>query len=603
MRAWAPLCTAVAYGIAASAAWAQAPGHAATEGQDVMVPLAVVIAGLAVAYVMLHRQTSGDEGVEVESRRIDMRSTVDEAVEALKALELEKPKMDPQEYEAEREALVARGAHAMAALDGEEPREAPQEREPDAPAQEEPAASTAPPASAPSRGGLLDQLGPEWRGALAALAVVGVVGAFWYFASAGSNVRTTDMGMTGGEIVNRDNEGAAASASAQLQKQREAFEKQLEENPEDMVALNQLTGLYLNLGQPREAMDHNDRALKVDPKDLTARSYRAVLSMMMGMRERALQQIDEVLAEDPEHAMALPYRGLFLMELGRFEEAVTVLERAIEVLPGNPALRNALADARIRTGAPAAPGAPPGQAAGGGELIVSGTVELDEASKAVVTGGEVVFVSVKDPSRPGPPVAADRIPAVFPATFELTTADIRAMPGSSGAVPASLTLTVRVDRDGNAMTRENAPMAVVSGVARGTSDLPVTLTLTGAASPAPAAPAPSAAASGGQVLVSGVASLGPGATAQPGQTVFLSVRDPAGGPPLAADKRAGVSFPLEFALTSAHILPMAGNRPVPEQLEVTVRLDNDGDALSKEGEPAATSAVTKGATGVELTLQ
>ena len=152
------------------------------------------------------------------------------------------------------------------------------------------------------------------------------------------------------------------------------------------------------------------------------------------------------------------------------------------------------------------------------------------------------------------------------------------------------------------MTKEPAPQVTVEGVTKGSSDLKVTLSMNGA----PTAAAPPTAAPGGEVLVAGTASLGPGATATPGQTLFISVRDAAsaGGPPLAADKLQGVTFPLSFEITSAHLMPMGGQRPVPENLLVSVRLDNDGNAFTKDGEPQGTvPSVKKGSTGVQVRLQ
>src|SRR5688572_25342576 len=65
------------------------------------------------------------------------------------------------------------------------------------------------------------------------------------------------------------------------------------------------------------------------------------------------------------------------------------------------------------------------------------------------------------------------------------------------------------------------------------------------------------------------------------KTLFVSVRDPAGGPPLAALKLEPGPFPLKFAVTEANAIPMGGvARPFPAKVDLTVRLDADGDPLT-----------------------
>ncbi len=659
----------------ASAAFAQGmpANHPSNPHMDWQVPAAVLMAGLLAGFLLLSRQKQTDERIEQESRRIDLASTHDEVLEALKQLETEQAKMDPAEYKAEREALLARGARAMAVLDGADdpahpaspaaaygapaPLEAhadssqatflgillmaggvlaiafglygasqtdsssaakggfriaaagaaalltgggmllragrasaappPQMTQaPSAPSQAPSAPPPPAPAPAPASG-----LAPEWRGALYALAAVGLIGGFVWFAQQGSKPRVGDMGMTGGDLVNSNAaQPGPAGQSAQFQQSVDMLKKRLEANPDDIDAMNGLTELYFTHQDPASAMEWNDKALEKDPKNADARVYRAVLSAMMSLYDRAVEQLDEVVAEQPDHPKAVVYRGLILMEMQRFDEAVRDLERAVELQNGSPVLQQALDQARaLARGEVPPPMQPP---AASGDLIVSGSITLGPG--LTLNGSETIFVSVADPARPGPPIAADKLPAgPFPLAFDLTTADIRAMPGAGG-VPAVMDLKVRVDLDGNAMTREGAEV-VSSGVASG-----VQVVLTPGGGPQPA-PAPAAT---GAVLVSGTAKLGAGATFTGAETVFISVRDPAGGPPLAADKRVGVTFPMPFQITDAQILDMGGGpRPVPEKLQVSVRLDKDGNAMTMEGDPSATLDVAKGATGLDLTLQ
>ncbi|HHO52110.1 MAG TPA: tetratricopeptide repeat protein [Deltaproteobacteria bacterium] len=606
---WAPV-------LWAPVALAQMPqDHPETPGMDWQIPAVVMVAGLLVGFLMLNQQTKGDEEIEAESRRIDLRSTRDEVIEALRQLELEQGKMDPALYASEREALLARGARAMAVLDGVTD-EALAGGAPAAAGGAGGATASAggaggATASAGGAGGATASAGvpaptrstapglaPEWRGALYATGAILLIGGFVYFAQQGSTERQKDMGMTGGEIVNQDLP-SDPTMDPQFLAQKQAYELRLAQDPSDVDALNLLTQLHFSHQKHKEALDYNTRALEIDPTNPDARTYLGVLSFMMSLPDRALEHLDGVLEEDPDHALATTYKGLFLMEMGRFDEAVVLLERSVALQPGNTMLGRALNDARAlaRGEAPSGPGS-----LGGSDLFVSGTMDLPADLKAQLKGSEVVFVSLKNPSAAGPPIAAKKLPARFPAPFSLSKADVQAMPGAAATPPPTMTLSVRIDIDGNAMTREAAPAAVIEGVPTGTTGLSVTLSMDGASSAAPRV-APAAPPAAPEVLVSGTARLGAGAEVTGSETVFISVKDPRGGPPLAAT-RGAPRFPMSFQITSANLLPMAGNRPVPDQLLVSVRLDKDGSASTRDGEPEATlSGVAKGSTGLELTLQ
>jgi hypothetical protein len=402
--------------------------------------------------------------------------------------------------------------------------------------------------------------------------------------------------------------------SPQFKQRLADLEAKLTANPDDVVALDEMCWLYVTHGDPATAMQYDDRALKVDPEHLGAKTCRAGLTALFGLFDKAIEGLDAVLAKDQTNAKAVTYRALILLQMAKdaedpaertakATEAAAGLKLAKHLQPGNRVLDDAMREAQ----AMASGEAPPMPAAAGGDLIVSGTISIDPAAQATLTGRETLFVNVSDPMRPGPPVAADKIdpPYTFPLPFELTTADIRAMPGAGG-VPDRMDLKVRIDLDGNAMSREpGTPVAIVSGVTRGTAGIGVTLTLDGATTQAPMAPppmAPAAAPVAGEVLASGTAKLDPSVKLAGGETVFVTVRDPAGGPPLAA-KKVPATFPLQFEITSADLIMMGGARPLPAAFNVAVRVDADGNAMTRDGAEGVASGVSKGSTGIDLTLK
>lgn len=577
-------------------------------------PLATVVGGGVVATLLLQRSANadGDARVEKEGRWNDLASTHAEVLEALKHLETEKDKLAPAEYEAERSRLLARGSRAMAALDGQAPVAAGTPAVAPAPAAPGALASTA--AAAPVAPSPAPAIGGEWRGALYALAGVALAWTLWTFLQQESAPRGS--GSMTGNLPGEQVGGAPIqdpTQSPEFQSRVAAFTAQLEADPKNLDALNGLTQLYLSHGVPEQAFEWSKKAMEVDAKNLDARTYRAVLTAMMGMLDGAMASLDQVLAEDPKQQKALVYKGLILLELGRHADAVPVLEVALAQEPENPMLRAKLEEAKAGPGAAqAGVGAAP---AGGGELLVAGTLTIDPAAQAALKGTETLFLSLADPAKPGPPVAADRIagPFTFPIPFDLTTADIRAMPGAGG-VPAVMELKARFDADGNAMTKEpGLPLAVVTGVAKGASGLQVTLSLSGAPTAAAGgAPPPGnpmlaplgapAAAPAGETLAAGRATLGAGVSVVGTEVVFVSVKDPAGGPPLAVKKLAP-TFPLDFTVTRADLVQMGAPRSVPAQVTVTVRIDRDGNATTKDGPVGEQTGVSTGATGLAVTLQ
>jgi tetratricopeptide (TPR) repeat protein len=576
-------------------------------------PITVLVAAIAFGWISVVRMRPGtDPSIERESRKLDLESAKEEAIAALKQLELDKDKLPPDEYERERERLLHRGARALEALEN-----------PEVASRLPPEPRDLPPVTRPAPGTPGGGLAPEWRGALYTLGAIVLLFVLWNWAGTIAKPKPED-GMPGqpGDVAQDSLSPRAQQVrdSPVFQQEVAAQEALLQANPSDVGALNQLTYLWLMMAEdPQKAFGYNEQAIQADAKNPDARAYRAVLTAMMGMADKAIASLDELLAEHPDHEKGIIYRAMMLLQLGRTQEGVAALEAAAQKHPESQELQMALAAARQMP--PPQQGGPQGSPQGGsspaaaGERLAAGTLTLDPAAQASLKGGEVLFLSISNPAGgPGtPPVAAQKQPVgSFPVSFELTTADIRAMPGAGG-VPDVFDVKARIDTDGNAMTREPGPVAVVTGVSRGATGLTLTLTLDGAPAPGPAsnsllAPLPGApAAPTGPVelLVSGTAQLDPSfqSALQGTEIVFVSVRDPAGGPPLAVS-RVPARFPLQFRVTSADAIQMGAARPIPETFHVSVRIDRDGNAMTKEGEPEALSeGVKKGTSALQLTLQ
>ena len=271
--------------------------------------------------------------------------------------------------------------------------------------------------------------------------------------------------------------------------------------------------------------------------------------------------------------------------------------------------------ARLQKGEPF--DAPAAVAGGGTTTVVKkgepgtirGTVRIAPALAAKVPADAMLFMIAKSSPMERMPVAVERIPAKFPASFELSVDDAM-MQGA--AFEGRYYVTARVDVDGT--------MGAGKGDLEGTSsqaiDVGSTIELTidkeiGGTAAAPhatvtAAPvATSAPKSGGGSRIAGTIDISPSLKAKlpSNATLFVFAKPNAGpGAPLAVLSQPVGSFPVSFELTENNVM-MAG-MPFEGALYVTARVDADGVAGGSPGdlEGRTASPVPVGTTGVTVTI-
>ncbi len=105
--------------------------------------------------------------------------------------------------------------------------------------------------------------------------------------------------------------------------------------------------------------------------------------------------------------------------------------------------------------------------------------------------------------------------------------------------------------------------------------------------------------------IRGVVSVAPDLAGRlpPGGVLFVIARPGAAGPPLAVKRVPSPSFPLSFSLGPED--RMIRTLPFSGELQLTARLDADGDASSRgpgDLQGRATGAHAPGASGVEIVL-
>ncbi len=207
-----------------------------------------------------------------------------------------------------------------------------------------------------------------------------------------------------------------------------------------------------------------------------------MLSDEKQLDSRAGRLVEQALAIDPTNGKALFFGGAAAIRRGdlpaardRFTQLLalnppanvkTLLEQQIAAInqqlgaagkgsPGLAAAQGAGPDA----GAPASRTQGTGQAAAN-TASVRVKVTLSPSVSNAAAADAPLFVFVRDPSRPGPPLAVKRLESHFPQTVELTTSDSM-VPGRVIVAGQKVQVVARIARSGNPLAGSGDPVGEV----------------------------------------------------------------------------------------------------------------------------------------------
>ena len=119
--------------------------------------------------------------------------------------------------------------------------------------------------------------------------------------------------------------------------------------PQDMTALEVAVAIADAANDLATVQRHLQTALTLKPAEASIRSALGRCLGKQGRHDEAETHWRAVLAESPHDALALGWLGACLLELDRKEEARAVLQRGLELLPGEPSMEFHLAVARGET--------------------------------------------------------------------------------------------------------------------------------------------------------------------------------------------------------------------------------------------------------------
>jgi len=197
-----------------------------------------------------------------------------------------------------------------------------------------------------------------------------------------------------------------------------SLSERLEKNPEDVEGWKMLGRSYVQMSRFDDAIAAFEQALargsSTDAEALADLAEAVIMKQEGSTEGRAGDLVESALAAAPGNSKALFYGGMAAIQRNDPSLAADRWEALLSLAPPEeirPVLQQRIAEWRGAAG-----GAPPAR--------VSVNVTLSEAARASLDDSVTVFIIARDPSRPGPPVAAERRKAgELPATIELTDAD------------------------------------------------------------------------------------------------------------------------------------------------------------------------------------
>ncbi len=415
---------------------------------DYLPGIVATVVGLGLGGVLAMLQRGGAAaGTEPEARVADLRHRKAQLLEALRDLEDTAGAKGIQAASSERAELERRAAAAMRDLAAIEKSGGKKARV---------VAETPKPA-----GGMSPQLKGMIQGA-----VVVAFGALLVFGlQRGTTPRTEGMGPTGAAPIGSraDKVPAEGSQGGQVggvpktlqpkpSPRVDAARAAVAANGDDATAWAELGYALVEAEGWIDVWNTAGELLKRAPDNPDGLVLQGIVRMAMGQDSAAKALVGQALAAHPDHVIALSYDGTLALRAGDRAGAKAAWQRADELAPGQgyDELVTMADTAQLRPPGDAVPAPAPqateAAAAGAG---IRGTIRLADGAKAPASATLFIIARAPGVTR-GPPAATRKMQvSSFPATFELGPEHVM----MGGPFPASMSLSAKLDSDGNAMTK------------------------------------------------------------------------------------------------------------------------------------------------------
>jgi cytochrome c-type biogenesis protein CcmH len=243
--------------------------------------------------------------------------------------------------------------------------------------------------------------------------------------------------------------------------------RRLEKNPEDLNGWLMLGRSYTVLQQYQLAVRAFQRADRLaggqNADALIGQAEALALGDETELDRRAGRLVEQALALDPESGKALFFGAAAALRRGELPVARERFAKLLSLNPPEnikPLLQKQIEaiDQQIAAGpAGARPAGQPQVAAAtdsGAKVRINVTLAPSLAQSA--SGSSPLFVFVRDPQRPGPPLAVKRLDSHFPQTVELTAVDSM-LPGRAITAGQKVQVVARIARSGNPVGASGDP--------------------------------------------------------------------------------------------------------------------------------------------------
>jgi cytochrome c-type biogenesis protein CcmH len=255
--------------------------------------------------------------------------------------------------------------------------------------------------------------------------------------------------------------------------------RRLERDPQDLNGWLILGRSYVVLEQFPLALRSFERADRLaggkSAEALVGEAEALTMSDESELDGRAGRIIEQALALDPNSGKALFFgaaaavrRGDLALGKERFEKLLSmnppdairpILQQQIDGLTQRMAAAGN-GGAGLAASGRASSESTGANAANVGNAAVRVHIELSPALSKAAPDAAPLFVFVRDPGQPGPPLAAKRLANRFPQTVELTPADSM-VPGRVFAAGQKVQVVARIARSGNPMAGSGDPFGEV----------------------------------------------------------------------------------------------------------------------------------------------
>jgi cytochrome c-type biogenesis protein CcmH len=263
--------------------------------------------------------------------------------------------------------------------------------------------------------------------------------------------------------------------------------RQLEHDPQDLKGWLMLGNSYVVLQQYPLAVRAYERADRLaggkSAEALVGEAEALTMNDEAELQGRAGRLIEQALTLDPNSPKALFFGGAAAIRRGelalgkeRFQRLLSlnppeaikpILQQQIDSIDQRIAAANGSAAGGVSKSPGAAAGAP---AAGATAATAANTdnaaavrvhIELSPTLSKDPSDAAPLFVFVRDPGQPGPPLAVKRLASRFPQTVELTPADSM-VPGRVFAAGQKVQVVARIARSGNPIAGSGDPFGEVA---------------------------------------------------------------------------------------------------------------------------------------------